>query len=670
MKPTPTLLAASSLLALLNPAAARAEDSVLSFELSTPAWADHDIPPAMALAAAPVDVSNQPLPIPARAAHPPMRFHSPQQLPAGVYRRGVAVALNEGNSATQLLPPAPPLPVPTVAIAPQVTPTKPAEKPPKASPAQVLDFALEPSPAVVLAQAKRTNPAPANPLPGLFEGESNSLVAWAVGSAEGTRTPTGGINPAFFGHTDPGNRVWNMGTFSYQHGAKTPEEADQKQLARLQNQGEVLRQRALSKGLNLTLEETLNGLDLANQSPLAAIGRVGYVERLAEAKANGHAGAEAILVARTRAYINPKTGRWNAPGLGNTEASIRRDQKRRADAVARAIAAYEAQNPDLQPQTWVLSPTPKSTDLVALDNPPTEPVDAILKMWTGPGEPEFPSVPLAEENLALEPDPTEDEALAGLWQVSIERFAQAARPQGAATSPQTASLGAMLFNRRATPDQLAADVGAAEEIDPNTGNTPPDPTSAVADPSPDSQSEKATPADSSGLRMPSWAETREGSQTAATPVPEDSAVSGAFPDSTVYIPDRRAAAAANPTFTADPIPQADSPAPPEDISPVPSAIDPVAVPLPSALETATLKTLPTALFPGLQTDPSSTGPAKTILPDPVAGKALGFEPESSHQLPPALSPGFSEPTAADPDEAVPSQPVLEIAPAPEPIEIP
>jgi hypothetical protein len=50
-----------------------------------------------------------------------------------------------------------------------------------------------------------------------------------------------------------------MGHFSYQHGAKTPKKADQKQLARLQNQGDVLRQRALKHGLNLTLEETLNG---------------------------------------------------------------------------------------------------------------------------------------------------------------------------------------------------------------------------------------------------------------------------------------------------------------------------------------------------------------------------------------------------------------------------
>ena len=70
------------------------------------------------------------------------------------------------------------------------------------------------------------------PLDAVFEGGTDSLVARAVGSAEGTRTPTGAFNPAYNGHTDPGNGVWNMGTFSYQHGAKTPAEADQKQLQR------------------------------------------------------------------------------------------------------------------------------------------------------------------------------------------------------------------------------------------------------------------------------------------------------------------------------------------------------------------------------------------------------------------------------------------------------
>ncbi|TVQ07052.1 MAG: hypothetical protein EA368_15405 [Leptolyngbya sp. DLM2.Bin27] len=389
MKLHPTLMAASLLLALLAALPARADDGMLNFDLAEPQWAI-EVEIAADAAPPPVpDPAHQPLPIPAQATNPPMRYHSPQQLPAGVYRRGVAVALNESTTATALLPPAPPLPeMVLAAAAPEPRPQPEPKTEPKAPSAILaLDFDMEPSAAVLTARAKLAQPQPpANPLLSLFDGDSDSLVAWAVGSAEGTRTPNGAINPAYFGHTDPGNQVWNLGTFSYQHGAKTPQEADQKQIARLKHQGEVLHQRALKHGLNLTLEETLNGLDLANQSPLASIGRVGFIERLVEAKANGYEGSEAIVVARTRSYINPNTGRWNAPGLGNTEPSIRRDQKRRANAVAQAIAAYQAKAPDLQPQTWTLTPSPEPETLVALDNRPTEATDDILHMWTAAEE--------------------------------------------------------------------------------------------------------------------------------------------------------------------------------------------------------------------------------------------------------------------------------------------
>ncbi|NEZ54112.1 hypothetical protein DXZ20_00005 [Leptolyngbyaceae cyanobacterium CCMR0081] len=41
--------------------------------------------------------------------------------------------------------------------------------------------------------------------------------------------------------------------------------------------------------------------------------------------------------ARTRAFLDPDSGRWNAPGLGNTLNSIRWDQARRQQAVQQAI---------------------------------------------------------------------------------------------------------------------------------------------------------------------------------------------------------------------------------------------------------------------------------------------------------------------------------------------
>jgi hypothetical protein len=176
-------------------------------------------------------------------------------------------------------------------------------------------------------------------LEGLFTGNVNSLVAKAVGSAEGTRTPTGDRTRAYYGHTDPGNGVWNKGSFSYQHSSRSPEDADQKQLQRLANQALIIEARAADYGLHLTVEEKLNGIDLANQAPKAALDRGGYIDWLAKAKQRGMKGTDAVLWARTRSFINPVTQRWDAPGLGNTAERIERDQARRMDAIARAIAA-------------------------------------------------------------------------------------------------------------------------------------------------------------------------------------------------------------------------------------------------------------------------------------------------------------------------------------------
>jgi hypothetical protein len=172
----------------------------------------------------------------------------------------------------------------------------------------------------------------------IFQGGANSLVARAVGSAEGTRRPDGSKNPAYYGHRDPGNAKWNLGSFSYQHAARSPEDADQRQLNRLQTQDRMLQQKAAAKGLQLTLEERMNGLDLANQAPLAALDRGGYIDRLKEARDRGLRGNEAILIARVNSYREPSTNLWDAPGLGNNEADIRHDQARRMDAVGEAIA--------------------------------------------------------------------------------------------------------------------------------------------------------------------------------------------------------------------------------------------------------------------------------------------------------------------------------------------
>ncbi|WP_421659346.1 hypothetical protein [Leptothermofonsia sp. ETS-13] len=172
-------------------------------------------------------------------------------------------------------------------------------------------------------------------------------MARTVGHAEGTRTPDGSKTRAYQGHRDPGNGVWNLGSFSFQHcreyNCSTPEEADVHQLKRLREQADKLRQRTAALGLSMTLLEELNGIDLANQAPLAALGYPGYPEWLKKAHDMGLKGEAAVLWARVKSYWDPNLNGWNAPGLGNSEARIEHDQNRRLTAIARALGVYEQQ---------------------------------------------------------------------------------------------------------------------------------------------------------------------------------------------------------------------------------------------------------------------------------------------------------------------------------------
>lgn len=202
--------------------------------------------------------------------------------------------------------------------------------------ASVIRLSFAPKPVQTSKPATPVTQVVLHTLAALFHGGSNSLVARAVGSAEGTRTPDGGYTAAYYGHVDPGNHKWNLGSFSYQHGANSPAEADTLQLKRLYNQALELRQQASQQQVTLSLAEELNGIDLANQAPLAALDR-GYINWLAMAKQQPMDERDRIIWARTRAFLNPDSGHWDAPGLGNTLSSIRWDQARRQQAVQQVL---------------------------------------------------------------------------------------------------------------------------------------------------------------------------------------------------------------------------------------------------------------------------------------------------------------------------------------------
>ncbi len=171
---------------------------------------------------------------------------------------------------------------------------------------------------------------------------SDELVAIAVGFSEGNRTLNGGKNTSFFGHIDPGNKKRNVGSFSSQvhiHNTGDPEEADALWLNKLGN--ELLpryRQAALQADLDPDLAFLwLSACDLYVQAPLAATGTAGLLDRLSSDLDKGTLSFEAMVQARVNSFIDPKTGKLDAPGFGNNPARLKDDQIRRSRALELAI---------------------------------------------------------------------------------------------------------------------------------------------------------------------------------------------------------------------------------------------------------------------------------------------------------------------------------------------
>ncbi|GAB4477191.1 MAG: hypothetical protein OHK0037_39050 [Elainellaceae cyanobacterium] len=390
------LLLGAVAIALGESTAAHADDLALNFEMAAvqPSAVEPSGQPDKVDAVAMEPPLDVPLQVPGNATQPPMQEASlanpelPPPPPTGGFeaiaqpfpqpaapRPVEAPALVAGN------PPTPAAESLTLPISPSGS--KPVELRFDVPAGEVAIGRMEaPQPSLVdqavNGAAQLLGLAPAAPkaasggLEALFHGGAESLVARVVGSAEGTRAADGQRTKAYYGHTDPGNGVWNLGSFSYQHGASSPEEADERQLRRLQKQADLLQRKAASHGISLTLEELLNGIDLANQAPMAALDRGGYVDWLAEARQRGMQGEAAILWARTHSFIDPDTQQWNAPGLGNTADRISRDQDRRMKAIALALRSSIARAHDhYRAHT---NPADQTAQSVALNPPAPQPV--------------------------------------------------------------------------------------------------------------------------------------------------------------------------------------------------------------------------------------------------------------------------------------------------------
>jgi tape measure domain-containing protein len=109
---------------------------------------------------------------------------------------------------------------------------------------------------------------------GLLQGGSNSFAAKAIGLPEGTRTAGGGwTNAGTVGHSDPGNRAANIGSFSAQGNLnRGSAEASDKAVIEQMLKPIVseFMQTAQAKGVQVTPKLLMNYLDAHVQSPEAA----------------------------------------------------------------------------------------------------------------------------------------------------------------------------------------------------------------------------------------------------------------------------------------------------------------------------------------------------------------------------------------------------------------
>ncbi len=357
-----------SLAAIAAPLKAVAADQPISFELASNPVAPSEVGGKESVTAnvaldhvpksdlAPVSQADMPVGqdgelAPLSQASVALNFDPPSSLPSGAIASASPIATQENSPSSTT-------PVPPSASSPSISP-------PSSAPSS------QPS----AAKAGKDD---------LFAGGSESLVARTVGAAEGTRSADGGKTENYQGHVDPGNGVWNRGTFSYQFGNEenlTADEADRRQLAKIKRIYEsVMLAKAAQQGLApLTLAEELNGIDMINQAPLAVTEEGGYIDRLAEAKQQkGLRGEEAILKARVWAFWDPQKNGWDAPGLRayddmGKEESIRRDQDRRMGMINKALDFYEQQHGAIARH----QPRPQTAQKVAATSSSTSSIAAV-----------------------------------------------------------------------------------------------------------------------------------------------------------------------------------------------------------------------------------------------------------------------------------------------------
>lgn len=172
----------------------------------------------------------------------------------------------------------------------------------------------------------------------LFSGYGSSLAARVIGMAEGTRTASGGFTKGYYGHGDPGNGAWNVGSFSAQGGlnvGNNPEASDKAVIDKLlRPQFLDLQRQAQRLGVKLTPKLLFNYFDAYNQSPLAAReaqGGTTFFSGLGMLKGREN---DDKAIAQLRNLMYTSGGQYRIAGL-----TVDEDQGRRMAEVNRALKA-------------------------------------------------------------------------------------------------------------------------------------------------------------------------------------------------------------------------------------------------------------------------------------------------------------------------------------------
>lgn len=164
------------------------------------------------------------------------------------------------------------------------------------------------------------------------------LVAIAVGTAEGTRTPVGQFTKAYRGHTDLGNGRNNQGSFSYQGAAANPKIADILQLSKIRQTLLPIFERHWTLTIPLGSDKILlfvTACDVFTQSEAACLGVNGFLDQLKTLRDD-----RTLIDIRVDSFFDPVTNTFNAPGFGNDPNAVRADQIRRQECIDAAISIF------------------------------------------------------------------------------------------------------------------------------------------------------------------------------------------------------------------------------------------------------------------------------------------------------------------------------------------